>query len=153
MKKAALLTLLFSLSALYGYTQTEIIRIEHLSVLPSGIGINDGRVYIKQDVALNNLLRKSANSNDNKFPGFRVQIYFGSGQNAMTQSKKAKEKFMYKYGNSYGSYIIYEAPYFKLRVGDFRTKAEAIYFKKKISSSFPNSWVVQDRINYPDNIE
>jgi hypothetical protein len=152
MKKIILLALL-TISISNVFSQTETKRIEEFSFLPSGIGATDGKIIIKQDALLGNLLQKSVNSNDKKFPGYRVQIYFGSGQSAMNASRSAKEKFMYKYGDKYGSYIIYESPYFKLRVGDFRTKAEALYFNKIISSTFPNSWVVPDRINYPENIE
>ncbi len=149
--KNLIFTVIIIFAVTFAKAQTETFRIEETGYLPTGIASSDGKVYINQSVYLNQLIKKQISSNDNKFPGWRVQIYFGAGQNAKYQSSKSKEKFMYKYGNKYGAYIVYNAPYFKLRVGDFRTKAEALYFKEKISKTFSSSWVVSDRINYPEN--
>jgi len=151
MKKIFFLALII-LTTNFVQAQKETLRLEETGYLPSGISAKDGKIILSQSPHLNNIVKKRISTNENTFPGWRVQIYFESGKTAMSESKKTKEKFLYKYGNSYGAYIIYEAPYFKLRVGDFRSKAEAMYFKEKISRNFPNSWVVPDIINYPDII-
>lgn len=151
MKKSILFTLLI-LTTIIVHAQRETLRLEETGYLHTGISAKDGKIILSQNPNLNNIIKKRINSNENTFPGWRVQIFFESGNTAMSESRKAKEKFLYRYGNSYGAYIIYEAPYFKLRVGDFRSKAEALYFKERISSNFPNSWVVPDIINYPETI-
>ncbi|MFP4041249.1 MAG: SPOR domain-containing protein, partial [Bacteroidales bacterium] len=47
-------------------------------------------------------------------------------------------------------YREYDSPYFKIYVGDFRTKIEAIKSLKKIQKHFPSAFVVPDTINYPE---
>jgi len=68
----------------------------------------------------------------------------------MLGAQNAKKKFLTRYGNKYGAYTVYDSPYYKIRVGDFRTKAEAMHFKEKIKSTFPNSWIIGNiLVNYP----
>lgn len=145
----SLALLLFSVSL---FAQRESFRIEQSGITPSGIGANDGKVMIEQDAALLEVVKNHRDVNDGSFPGWRVQVYFGTGHQAMAQAKSIKEKFVLRYGHKHGSYIVYDAPYFKVRVGDFRTKAEALYFESKIKKDFSSSWVVPDKVNYPDKI-
>ena len=74
-----------------------------------------------------------------KLKGYRIQIYSGDkrGQRetrlAFTQSYKT-----IKAHESYGQ------PYFKVRVGDFRTKLEAIKFKNELINHFPICFIVNN---------
>lgn len=149
MKKIIILSLVLLLFKT-GFSQNSPVRIEDSGITPDGHSVNDGDVFLYQDWRLLNLVKKHASINDNTFPGWRVQIFFASGGSAPDQANDLKTKFLTKYDNKYGAYIVYDAPYFKLRVGDFRTRAEAMGFKDLISKNYPNSWVVQDFINYPD---
>jgi hypothetical protein len=152
MKKIFLIfVIIFSIKA--AYSQNSPVRIEDSGIVPAGHSVNDGDVFLYQDWRLLNLVKKQISANDNTFPGWRVQIYFGSGSSAPDQANDIKSKFLAKYDNKYGAYILYDSPYFKLKVGDFRTRAEAMRFKDLIAKSFPNSWVIQDYINYPDKSE
>ena len=57
--------------------------------------------------------------------GFRIQIYSSSNRNAREESNKARAEFISKFPDIV-SYPLYAEPgYFKIRVGDFRTKTEA----------------------------
>lgn len=142
------LLILFSINSLNA--QRETLRMENTGVTPDGVGANDGKIMISQDANALKVVKKHRDLNNETFPGWRVQIFFGSGRTAMDESRAAKDKFATKFGTKYGSYIVYDAPYFKVRVGDFRTRAEAMYFEKKIKTMFPSSWVVPDNVRYPD---
>jgi hypothetical protein len=49
------------------------------------------------------------------------------------------------------SYPLFAEPaYYKIRVGDFRTKTEATKFFLLISKVFPDAYIVPDIINFPD---
>ena len=49
------------------------------------------------------------------------------------------------------SYQIFADPgYFKIRVGDFRTRTEATKLFLIISREFPDAYIVPDIINFPD---
>jgi len=147
--KTFLFAAIFIFSFGIGFSQT---TIENLGFLPEERGAKDGTVKIWQDSRLNAIVKKHIQTNNKTFPGFRVQIYFGSGNQAMNQANSLKTAFLNKYGKDYGSYIVYDAPYFKLRVGDFRSRAEAICFQHKIAKVFPNAWVVPDVVGYPEEM-
>jgi hypothetical protein len=78
--------------------------------------------------------------------GFRVQLTSESGQGSQARANDVKARFMSGY-KDVDSYLVWEAPNFKIRVGDFRTKFEASMFWKKIQAEFPNSYIVEDKIN------
>ncbi len=49
------------------------------------------------------------------------------------------------------AYIIFRQPYYRVRVGDFRNRANAIEFSQLIKTRYPEAWVVHDRI-VPENV-
>ncbi len=79
--------------------------------------------------------------------GYRVQIIASTVRKTVLDSKVI-------FSNQYPdvkTYIIYQQPYFKLRVGDFETRIEAIQFLNKINDVFPNAFIVQDDIKVSEN--
>ena len=46
-------------------------------------------------------------------------------------------------------YFSYQAPYFKVLVGDYRNKNEAFEMYHKIKSTFPGLYIVKSRIKFP----
>ena len=47
------------------------------------------------------------------------------------------------------AYRSYENPFFKVTVGDFRTRSEAMQLLTSIKSEFPKAFLVKENINYP----
>ena len=80
--------------------------------------------------------------------GYRVEIYFSSALNAREQAFKKKKEFLSKYGD-YNVHIKYTAPNFRVRVGDFRTKNEALKLHKKVQKDYPGAFIVPDIIDFP----
>lgn len=83
-----------------------------------------------------------------KTRGYRVQIHFGNSRDG---ARDAKSKFMQSgEGESkHVAYEMYQQPNYKIRIGDFRTRLEAYQFLKEIHGAFPNSFLVEDDINFP----
>ena len=81
-------------------------------------------------------------------PGYRIQLFMQSGNTALEKAEKVTEKFEGKYDNI-PAYITFGEPYYRVRIGDFRTRLEAIKFLNKIQRNYPQAWVVKDKINYP----
>jgi len=79
------------------------------------------------------------------FPGYRIQVHFGSDRNG---ASSAKTDFSLKYP-SYPTYLTYQQPYFKVCVGDFRNKLEAVSALNKIKKDYPGAFVMRDKINPP----
>lgn len=77
--------------------------------------------------------------------GFRVQLHFG---NDREKAKEVKTRFLKSYTNV-EAYESYQQPNFRIRVGDFRTRLEAVKFQKEIHQQFPGSFVVTDKISLP----
>jgi hypothetical protein len=117
-----------------------------------------GHLNIIQDQSIDTLISRYllANKNINKevgyygMEGFRIQIYNSSARNAREESNKARAEFINKFPDIV-SYPLYAEPgYFKIRVGDFRTKTEATKLFLIISQEFPDAYIVPDIINFPD---
>lgn len=77
--------------------------------------------------------------------GFRVQLYYGGNR---TEALELKSKFAQLHPDV-ESYLIYQQPYFRLRVGDFRSRLEAYKLMKKVEKEFPSVFIVNDEINFP----
>lgn len=82
------------------------------------------------------------------FQGYRIQILKASGNDALDLTEEAKTLFMEKYSDA-NVYLTFDEPYYRVRVGDFRTRLEAEKFLRKISRKYPGAWVIQDYINFP----
>ncbi len=114
---------------------------------------------IEQDPAIDTLLsryilmsNRSLQENDNNYgmDGYRIQIYFSSTRNARDESNKVRAEFINRFPGI-ASYKKYSEPgYFKVRVGDFRTKAQATKVFLEVSRVFPNAYIVRDIINFPE---
>lgn len=109
-----------------------------------------GTVTIQQDPKIQLWVNKhiELNRKYKGFQGFRIQVYFGSGSDAKKSALSVRGAFTSKFPDL-DCYLIYEAPYFKVRAGDFRTREEAYRHFNDILKEFPGSFVVEDLIGYP----
>ncbi|NSL88851.1 SPOR domain-containing protein [Chitinophaga solisilvae] len=89
--------------------------------------IRDSRldVLIKKQIYINTLAIRNQN-------GFRVQVI---STNKRGDANEAKARVMQLYGD-YRTYLDYQAPYFKVRVGDFKSREEASELRDKLSNLF-----------------
>jgi hypothetical protein len=104
-------------------------------------------VEITQDPRLDKMLNWHIESNKrrNGIDGFRLDIF------SVTEKEKAfqtKVEFLSRYPEN-NVYILFIAPNFRVRVGDFRTKNEALKLLKKIQGNYPAAFIVQDKIDFP----
>ena len=94
------------------------------------------------------LLHKKINSLDSLFPGYRVQIFFESGNYSKNLALETAEKFVEDYPDI-PYYLSFSEPYYRIRVGDFRSIIEAKGFLKDIIKDYPAAFEVKDRIYFP----
>jgi hypothetical protein len=78
-------------------------------------------------------------------PGYRVQIHFGSQR---VEANDLRTDFLKSYPDV-GAYIIYQQPNFKIRVGDFRTRLEAMKFLKELQLKYATAFIVRDDVKLP----
>ena len=83
------------------------------------------------------------------YEGFRIQIYSGpSPAMADTVSKRFRTwSVRYLSGYSPETYTFFKAPYYRVHVGDFHERDRAYDVAQIIKRSFPDAWVVYDRVN------
>lgn len=121
-------------------------------------GDNTGRLVIDQDPSIDTLINRYILMNEKVYDqngnygmkGYRIQIYSSSNRNAREESGKARAEFISKF-QEIESYLMYSEPgYFKVRVGDFRSKEETTKLFLAISKVFPDAYIVPDVINFPE---
>lgn len=104
-------------------------------------------VYLTPDPFLDSLIQKHKDVNQQVsiYDGFRIQIFSGNNRN---NAEELKADFFKRFPNI-GSYLIYQQPYFKLRVGDFRNRFEAQQLYFQLMEAYGQAIIVPDKINAP----
>lgn len=87
------------------------------------------------------------NSKVSGVPGYRIRIYSESGVGAKEEQQRVRAKFISHYP-TIDAYYRYDEPYFKVYVGDCRTKSEAQKLYDDVRKNFPNPIIVEDYINF-----
>ena len=144
MKQIKLYSLFFILLAVTGLrAEDETTRLDILTDMPD--------VEIVQDSALIRLLRATIADKRElvEMDGYRVQIYSSNQQQlAKTEAMKLESKLKDKLSQTV--YVMYMPPFWKVRVGDFRTVDEAKEYKKAVVQEYPdlmgNTYIVRDKI-------
>lgn len=123
------------------------LLIRGLAMAQDGPIASSGGVKVVKDSRLDMLIRKQIYINTlaiRNQPGFRVQVI---STNKRNEANDVKARTMQLYPD-YRTYMDYQAPYFKVRVGDFKTREEATELREKMSTSFPGGvFVVPAIIN------
>jgi hypothetical protein len=96
------------------------------------------RELVKRHVAIN--------SAKLSMPGFRVQIHYGVQR---AKASEVKSDFMRDHPGV-PSYLVYQQPNFKVRVGDCKTRLEALRLLSGLQSDYPAAFVVPDEVKLPD---
>lgn len=109
-----------------------------------------GDVQLVRDEKVDLLLSKHAQINRNRktMDGYRIQIFFDSGNNSKTKALSIYGSFKEKFPGV-GAYLTFTAPNYKVRVGDFATRLDALRFLNEILPQYPNAWVTTDKIIPP----
>ena len=107
-------------------------------------------VVVRKDSRIDLLVKKQAQINEEtsrdarRFTkGFRLMIISTSSRD---EALTAKTK-VYTYFTELKSYLLYQAPYFKLKVGNFKEKKEAEDYQKRLEKYFPKGvFIMNDTI-------
>lgn len=107
---------------------------------------------VEQDSAIYNLLNRMVNGNEQQvaeIDGYRVQIYSSNRQQEAKQEALELESKMKSVIHE-PIYIQYATPFWRVRIGNFRTLNDATAFKEEFLRHFPNmrsgTYVVRDKI-------
>ena len=124
----------------------KLIFVILLSILDSLPG-----VQIIQDSMMNVLLEEAVNGKHElvEMDGYRVQIY-SSNQQQTAKSEALELEGKLRESITHSIYVQYLPPFWKVRIGDFRTYEEAKEYKKQFVALFPelmgDTYIVRDKI-------
>lgn len=105
------------------------------------------RVFQSENIK-NALLNQILKASTRRLTGYRIRIYFDNSQSARSMSQNTAAKFSQLYPQI-SVYPTYVNPFFKVTVGDFRTKSEALKLLKELEPIFKSAFLVKENINYP----
>ncbi len=118
-------------------------------IMPSKAAGDNSEVVINQTPQVAGSMEEQIRTNgDRTVSGYRVRIFFDNKQSARNESETTLKKFNTLFPDVM-AYRIYVNPYFKVTVGDFRTKSEAMSLLARIKGEFPSAFVVKENIEYP----
>lgn len=142
---------LFVLSGSLGYAQTDTLGINSGMSGQTAI-LEDflGKLQVRQDPRITDLLIRHNQINQKRHgtDGYRLEIFFSSENKAREQAVRVKNEFNLVFPDI-TSYMLFQTPNFKVRIGDFRNKSEALKTKAHIASKYPNAFIVKDMIRFP----
>jgi hypothetical protein len=112
-----------------------------------------GKLEIYQDMNINILMNKHIEVNQaaQTMDGFRIQVFFDSGNNSKTKAQSVLDEFILKFPKT-RAYLTFKSPNYKVRVGDFRSRLDAQRFLNEIIADYPNAFIVTEQINL-QNVE
>jgi len=97
-------------------------------------------MLVKKQIQINEFTTRDARS---RVPGFRILVLSTNDRNK-ANSAKAK---IYQEFPELKAYLMYQSPYIKLKVGDFKTREEAEPYITDIQRFFPTGvYIIRDVI-------
>ena len=108
-------------------------------------------VQVIQDSALARILQVTISGNEEwiEVSGYRVQVY-SSNQQQKAKAEALRLEDRLKDQLNQTVYVQYVPPFWKVRIGDFRTYDEAKEYKRQVVQQFPglvgDTYIVRDQI-------
>ncbi len=130
-----------------GYAST---RGEDILVQVRKSSPNQGKVTINQDAQIEHVFNLDIlqSARQPGMHGFRIRIYFDLGQKSRKQSEDVVSEFMQNFPgiSIYRSYV---SPYYKVSVGDFRTRDNALKLYHQLLKDYPRAFIIPEWVNFP----
>lgn len=153
MKRLFIFGLLLQVSLLFCAAADEV-RTD--SIVPQRASIFEAMgddVMVISDPAIDRVLLDKINNVQHEqvtVQGFRVQVFSSNRQKTAKADAYKVEKLVKESTIEVPVYVLYNPPFFKVRLGDFRTKEEAQAFLEEVARTLPQlqaeTYIVRDQI-------
>ncbi len=119
-----------------------ILGKDIMGIMGPGVSVNQS-VEVRQA-----LLKYVAQNAEKQIPGYRIRVFLDNSPQARGRSESitASLKALYPQHQVYRSF---ESPNYKVLIGDFRSKDEALGLFNALKGSYPTAYIIKDVINYP----
>ncbi len=113
-----------------------------LSVIGPGADIN-------QTTQVRQALYNYVSSNAGKaVQGYRIRVFYDNSPQARVRSESISAYLRAQYPET-GVYRSFESPNYKVTIGDFRTKDEALRIYNALKGTYPTAYIIKENINFP----
>ena len=113
-----------------------------LSVLGSG-------AQVEQSSTIRQALQQYTLSNAEKpISGYRIRVFYDNGPQARVKSENIEQTLQKQFPEVL-VYRSFESPNYKVSIGDFRSKDEALRIFNAIKGTYPTAFIIKESINYP----
>lgn len=127
-----------------------LICIFAVIALKTSAQTDSGLVSVQKDPRISLLVKKQAEINEEttranrrSMPGFRIQIINTTDRKNAIDAKTR----VYQMYPELKAYLQYQSPYYRLKVGNFKSRQEAEDYQKSLSEDFQNNiFIVRDII-------
>lgn len=110
--------------------------------------IKSDNIVVHQDLTVKNAFDNYLQANQKRARnGYRIIVYSSNVQSARGESDAISAQFREAYPGL-GVYRTYSNPFFKVTVGDFRTKTDALKLYNEILGRYPRAKIVKDKIDW-----
>lgn len=137
-------TAIIVLLTLWAHSQqsTPVVKVKPVQDSVSVVVHKDPRIdqLVKKQIQINEETTREARKNTK---GFRLLVI---NTNKRDEALAAKTK-VYTYYPELKAYLIYQSPYFKVKVGNFKERKDAEEYQKKLQQYFPKGvFIMNDTI-------
>jgi hypothetical protein len=122
--------------------------------LATSDSLTNATAHVYQDKRIEQLVvnkRNSGNSKQATVSGYRVQVFSSNVQRSAKSDAFRIERQIREQFPEEMVYVNYVSPFWKVRVGDFRTQAQAQAFRSQLINSFPQMrseiYIVREQIS------
>jgi hypothetical protein len=124
---------------LCGQNKTGQDFFERLSMSNDSMGM----LMITQDTGIEKLvgIHIDESKRTHGIEGFRIQLFLGSNYQAKKEAIDVKAKALLLIPQE-KIYIMYEAPFWRVQVGNFRSKNASLVLYRKLKKEFPSCYPV-----------
>ncbi len=113
-----------------------------LNVMGSGAEVNQ-TPQVRQ--AFQNYVQANATK---PVQGYRIRVFYDNSPQARVRSESIEQYLKTQFPET-GVYRSFESPNYKVTVGDFRTKEEALRIFNTLKITYPTAYIIKENINFP----
>ena len=104
---------------------------------------------MEQSAEVRQAVAKYVESNNGKtLSGYRIRVYYDNSPQARDRSESIAAMLKEQYPDM-GVYRSFQSPNYKVLIGDFRSKDEALRVFNALRKVYPTAYIIKDAINYP----
>ena len=151
MKKFFLILFIALLGACAARAQdtTRVSPVDSALVGKDILKILGPNVTLDQSAAVRQALQNHVQNNAEKsISGYRVRVFYDNGPQARGRSEAIEQLLKKQYPGTM-VYRSFESPNYKVSIGDFRTKDEALFIYNALKGTYPTAFIIKESINYP----